>query len=57
MKQTIGDFLLRRLQKVDVRHIFDVPGDFNHEFMQLLEVIRCRLSGEAIGSCQVRSAP
>ena len=28
MKETIGNFLLRRLEKVGIRHIFGVPGDF-----------------------------
>jgi indolepyruvate decarboxylase len=37
MKQTIGDFLLRRLEEAGIRHIFGVPGDFNLEFMQQLE--------------------
>jgi indolepyruvate decarboxylase len=37
MKQSIGDFLLRRLQEAGVRHIFGVPGDYNLELMQQLE--------------------
>lgn len=37
MKQTIGEFLLRRLEEAGVRHILGVPGDFNLEFMQQLE--------------------
>jgi indolepyruvate decarboxylase len=37
MKQSIGNFLLRRLQEIGVRHIFGVPGDYNLEFMQQLE--------------------
>jgi indolepyruvate decarboxylase len=37
MKQTIGDFLLRRLEEAGVKHIFGVPGDYNLEFMQQLE--------------------
>ncbi len=37
MKQTIGDFLLRRIEEAGVRHIFGVPGDYNLEFMQQLE--------------------
>src|ERR1700733_13855003 len=37
MKQSIGDFLLRRLQETGIRHIFGVPGDYNLEFMQQLE--------------------
>jgi indolepyruvate decarboxylase len=41
MKQSIGNFLLRRLQEVGVQHIFGVPGDYNLEFMQQLEDRGC----------------
>jgi indolepyruvate decarboxylase len=37
MRQSIGDFLLRRLQEAGVRHIFGVPGDYNLGLMQQLE--------------------
>ena len=37
MKQSIGNFLLRRLQESGIRHIFGVPGDYNLELMQQLE--------------------
>ena len=37
MKETIGNFLLRRLQEVGIRHLFGVPGDYNLGFMQQLE--------------------
>ena len=37
MKETIGNFLLRRLEEVGIRHIFGVPGDFNLELVQQLE--------------------
>jgi indolepyruvate decarboxylase len=37
MKQSIGNFLLRRLQEAGVRHIFGVPGDYSLELMQQLE--------------------
>jgi indolepyruvate decarboxylase len=37
MRQTIGDFLLRRLQEVGIRHLFGVPGDYNLELLQQLE--------------------
>src|SRR5579863_10188672 len=37
MKETIGNFLLRRLEEVGIRHIFGVPGDFNLEFVQQIE--------------------
>ena len=29
MKQSIGNFLLRRLQEAGIQHIFGVPGDYN----------------------------
>ncbi|HKD82387.1 MAG TPA: thiamine pyrophosphate-binding protein [Candidatus Angelobacter sp.] len=37
MKESIGIFLLRRLQEVGIRHIFGVPGDYNLGLMQQLE--------------------
>src|SRR5262245_5240611 len=37
VKQSIGDFLLRRLEEAGIQHIFGVPGDYNLEFMQQLE--------------------
>ncbi len=37
MKETIGNFLLRRLQEVGIRHLFGVPGDYNLGLMQQLE--------------------
>ena len=37
MKQSIGNFLLRRLQEAGIRHIFGVPGDYNLGLMQQLE--------------------
>src|SRR5215813_6982793 len=37
MKQAIGEFLLRRLEEVGIRHIFGVPGDYNLGLMQQLE--------------------
>src|SRR5215510_16475779 len=37
MKQSIGDFLVRRLEEAGIRHIFGVPGDYNLELMQQLE--------------------
>src|SRR5262245_42095757 len=37
MKQSIGDFLLRRLEEAGIQHIFGVPGDYNLELMQQLE--------------------
>jgi indolepyruvate decarboxylase len=37
MRQSIGNFLLRRLKEAGVKHIFGVPGDYNLELMQQLE--------------------
>jgi indolepyruvate decarboxylase len=37
MKQSIGNFLLRRLEEAGIQHIFGVPGDYNLELMQQLE--------------------
>lgn len=37
MKQTIGNFLLRRLEEAGIRHLFGVPGDYNLELLQQLE--------------------
>jgi indolepyruvate decarboxylase len=37
MNQSIGNFLVRRLQEAGIRHIFGVPGDYNLELMQQLE--------------------
>src|SRR5215813_5931836 len=37
MKQSIGNFLLRRLQEAGIRHLFGVPGDYNLELLQQLE--------------------
>jgi indolepyruvate decarboxylase len=36
MKQSIGDFLLRRLKEAGVQHLFGVPGDYNLELLQQL---------------------
>jgi indolepyruvate decarboxylase len=37
MKQSIGNFLLRRLKEAGIKHIFGVPGDYNLALMQQLE--------------------
>jgi indolepyruvate decarboxylase len=37
MRESIGNFLLRRLQEAGIRHIFGVPGDYNLGLMQQLE--------------------
>jgi indolepyruvate decarboxylase len=37
MKQSIGNFLLRRLKEAGVKHIFGVPGDYSLALMQQLE--------------------
>lgn len=53
MKQTIGNFLLRRLQEAGVQHIFGVPGDYNLELMQQLED---RREPAWIGNCNELNA-
>ena len=53
MKETIGNFLLRRLEDVGIRHIFGVPGDFNLEFVQQLEN---RGQPEWVGNCNELNA-
>ncbi len=35
--ESIGNFLLRRLYKAGIWHIFAVHGDYNLEFIQQLE--------------------
>jgi indolepyruvate decarboxylase len=37
MRETIGNFLLRRLQEAGIQHVFGVPGDYNLELMKQLE--------------------
>ncbi len=37
MKITIGDYLLKRLKEIGIRHIIGVPGDFNLQFLEQLE--------------------
>jgi indolepyruvate decarboxylase len=53
MKETIGNFLSRRLEEVGIRHIFGVPGDFNLEFVQQLEN---RGRPEWVGNCNELNA-
>ena len=53
MKQSIGNFLLRRLEEVGIQHLFGVPGDYNLEFMQQLED---RGAPEWIGNCNELNA-
>jgi len=53
VKQSIGNFLLRRLEEVGIQHLFGVPGDYNLEFMQQLED---RGAPEWIGNCNELNA-
>jgi indolepyruvate decarboxylase len=53
MRQSIGDFLLRRFQEVGIRHVFGVPGDYNLSLMQQLED---RGKPEWIGNCNELNA-
>src|SRR6516164_4991263 len=36
-RMKIGDFLLRRLEEVGIRHLFGVPGDYNLPLLQQLQ--------------------
>lgn len=53
MKETIGNFLLRRLEEAGIQHIFGVPGDYNLDLMQQLED---RGSPAWIGNCNELNA-
>lgn len=53
MKMKIGEFLLRRLRQIGVRHVFGVPGDFN---LQLLEQFKTAGAPEFIGTCNELNA-
>jgi indolepyruvate decarboxylase len=53
MKQSIGDFLLRRLEEAGVRHLFGLPGDYNLELLQQLQDAGVL---EWIGTCSELSA-
>lgn len=53
MRQTIGDFLLRRLEEAGIKRLFGVPGDYNLELMQQLED---RGRPEWIGNCNELNA-
>jgi indolepyruvate decarboxylase len=53
MKQSVGDFLLRRLEEAGVKHLFGVPGDYNLELMQQLED---RGSPAWVGNCNELNA-
>ena len=37
MRISVGDFLLRRLAELGVRHLFGVPGDYNLWFLEQAE--------------------
>lgn len=34
MKITIGDYILKRLKELNIKHIIGEPGDFNLEFLE-----------------------
>jgi hypothetical protein len=38
MTVKVGEFVLRRIREAGVQHAFGVPGDFNLEFLQQVEV-------------------
>jgi indolepyruvate decarboxylase len=37
LKQTVGEFLIRRLKEAGISHLFGVPGDYNLEFLEQVE--------------------
>src|SRR5260370_16580245 len=53
MKETIGNFLLRRLEEVGIRHIFGVPGDF---ILELVQQLQNRGRPEWVGNCNELNA-
>lgn len=53
MKQTIGDFLLRRLKEAGIHHIFGGPSDYDLELMQQLED---RVEPARVGNCNELNA-
>lgn len=53
MRQTIGHFLLRRLEEANIRHIFGIPGDFN---LELLQQVEDRGAPAWIGNCNELNA-
>src|SRR5262247_86242 len=53
MKQSIGDFLLPRLNEASIRHLFGVPGDYNLELLQQLQDTKAL---EWVGTCSELNA-
>src|SRR5258708_16462079 len=53
MKMSIGSFLIDRLVSLGVARIYGVPGDYNLEFLELLENSK-RLS--FVGTCNELNA-
>lgn len=37
LKQTAGEFIIRRLKEAGISHMFGVPGDYNLEFLEQVE--------------------
>lgn len=37
MKITIGDYLIKRIKELGIKHVFGVPGDFNLQFLEQIE--------------------
>jgi indolepyruvate decarboxylase len=37
LKQTVGEFISRRLKEAGISHMFGVPGDYNLEFLEQVE--------------------
>ena len=53
MKQSIGEFLLRRLQEAGIKHLFGVPGDYNLALLQQLQDTRTL---KWVGTCNELNA-
>src|ERR1700758_2541107 len=53
MKQSIGNFLLRRVQEAGLRHIFGVPGDYS---LSLLQQLQDKGTLKWVGTCNELNA-
>ena len=46
-KTTVGNYLVKRLEEIGLKHIFGVPGDYVLGFYDLLEASKM----EVVGTC------
>lgn len=53
MKIKIADYLLKRLEEINVKHIFGVPGDYNLGFLDYIEDSK---NVEWVGNCNELNA-